>query len=280
MGIRDLQKFLDTWCTYETKPLYWLAQKTIAIDMSTLMYKYLYVAKKHIYEHEGIENTETRVLEYWIQQFRNLIRYLHVHRIQMVAVFDGEAPEAKQHTRDKRKAKYQQIQDKIGRLQQQWQQGEPVYASLIHVMALDNQIQESYTQHLWCALQHEPVMLKQAEGEAERDCAQMCHKGLVDAVYSTDTDLYAYLCPLVIRSIHNDQFTAITMKRVLKQLQMTPEAFQHMCVMAGTDYHDRVHGIKTSYDKAQAGETADTSMFRLPQAASSQGYTASSCNCA
>jgi 5'-3' exonuclease len=94
-----------------------------------------------------------------------------------------------------------------------------------------------------------PVMI--AEGEGEQLCAMLCIEGKVDAVYSRDTDLTAFGCPLTINEpsgyVYNEKTHQVeeslkctVFKPVLSALDMEYKTFLDLCIMAGCDFNDNI----------------------------------------
>ena len=104
-----------------------------------------------------------------------------------------------------------------------------------------------------------PVL--RATGEGEQLCAMLCIEGKVDAVYSRDSDLTAFGCPLTINEpsgyIYNEQtklteegYKCTTFKPVLRDLQMEYQCFVDLCIMSGCDFNDNIPhlGVGKSYN--------------------------------
>ena len=87
--------------------------------------------------------------------------------------------------------------------------------------------------------------------EAETCCADLCKRGLVDAVMSEDTDVLAYSTPVFLTKIDvfNDKCIRIHHEEVIKALEFTKEQFLDLCIMFGCDYNKNIPkiGPETSY---------------------------------
>lgn len=89
-----------------------------------------------------------------------------------------------------------------------------------------------------------------APGEAEVLCAQLCKQGLVKAVMSSDTDILAAHCPIMIKEISKEkQFICVCFEDVLKGLKLGPEEFTDLCILCGTDFNKNIPkiGPKNAY---------------------------------
>lgn len=84
-----------------------------------------------------------------------------------------------------------------------------------------------------------------AELEAETTCADLCKRGIVDAVLSEDTDVLAYGCPTFLTKFRTDteSCTRIYHEEVLNCLELTDDEFLDVCIMCGCDYNKRIAGL-------------------------------------
>jgi 5'-3' exonuclease len=89
----------------------------------------------------------------------------------------------------------------------------------------------------------------QSVDEGER-CAYMLQAdGRVDAVYSTDTDLLAYGCPITINSFKVDTRASkrimpyYNLNYILSTLGFTQEEFLEFCILCGTDFNKNIEKI-------------------------------------
>ena len=81
--------------------------------------------------------------------------------------------------------------------------------------------------------------------EAETTCADMCKRGLVDAVLTDDTDVLAYGTPNFLPDFTamDCNCTRIKYEKVLQELGLSSDSFLDLCIMCGNDYNDNVKGI-------------------------------------
>ena len=101
-----------------------------------------------------------------------------------------------------------------------------------------------------CGILRIPVY--QAKGEGETVCACLCLNDEVDAVYTEDTDVLAYGCPMQLYGFDAKKETVklVYLKDVLNCLDFNYEQFRDFCIMLKCDYNDRVPGVGPvkSYD--------------------------------
>lgn len=83
-----------------------------------------------------------------------------------------------------------------------------------------------------------------AQGEGEFLCAALARHGLVDAVYSADTDVFPCLAPIVINKlVDDDYFQVVILEDILKGLKMSERQFIDLCIMCGTDFNQNIPKI-------------------------------------
>ena len=81
--------------------------------------------------------------------------------------------------------------------------------------------------------------------EAETMCADLCKRGLVDAVLSEDTDVLAYGCPIFLTKINTAAGTCVQLRHenILRELELTESEFLDLCIMCGTDYNKNIFRV-------------------------------------
>ena len=95
------------------------------------------------------------------------------------------------------------------------------------------------------------IPIYQAKGEGETVCACLCLGGDVDAVYTEDTDILVYGCPMQLYGfdIKKETVKVMYLEDVLESLSFSYEQFRDFCIMLKCDYNQRVPGVgsKMSY---------------------------------
>ena len=78
--------------------------------------------------------------------------------------------------------------------------------------------------------------------EAETTCADLCKRGIVDAVLSEDTDVLAYSCPFFLTKIDTVTETCVRLchPEILKALELDENQFLDLCIMCGCDYNKNI----------------------------------------
>ena len=77
-----------------------------------------------------------------------------------------------------------------------------------------------------------------ADGEAEELCTELVNKNKVFACMSEDTDLFAFGCKRIIRSIHfkKETFIMYEMENLLNYLNLDIDSFRMICTLSYNDY--------------------------------------------
>lgn len=87
--------------------------------------------------------------------------------------------------------------------------------------------------------------------EAECACADLCKRGIVDAVLTEDTDVIAYGSNIFLSKIDtsNDTCVQIIYEDILTSLKLNEKELLDLCIMFGCDYNKNINkvGIETSY---------------------------------
>jgi 5'-3' exonuclease len=79
----------------------------------------------------------------------------------------------------------------------------------------------------------------QSNGEAEVSCASLQKNGIVNAIYTADSDVLVYGCTKMIRRIYNNNTVdVLDHDFVLKELNLTHEQFVRFCILMGCDFCD------------------------------------------
>lgn len=234
MGIKKLYKFLDSRDIIIKIPCASLSGKTLAIDISCYLYRYICL--------------EARAQGRWIDMFIEFCVYLLNIGIKPVFVFDGVAPEEKEETRKQRRKNRDAYQlkaveiknimhetDEKGALLQQYLK----YASSsVNITLQDNAI----ARHLLSLM---GIPWLDAVGEAEKSCSWLCKKGFADGVITSDSDVIAYGCPVLIRDFRKgaQECSVIFIERLLNKLSLDYPQLLDFCIMCGTDYNSNIAKI-------------------------------------
>ena len=272
MGLKGFNDGLRKHFKYpeKTVKLSTFRGKRIAIDFHNEMYKKLYGAQKRTIGTTDVvlcTVDRSEVLRTWLVMELNFLLDLIEAGITPVAVFDGDHPPEKKATKEKRTKEAIAKQNRIVELQADIAKYDPVsvpqdkveelkklYSSSVHVPYDE-------VEFLRNILSGIGIPVVQATGDAEQLCSMLCIDGIVEAVYSTDTDNYAHGCPTLITKIgrkiwskelncYDRDITVVYLADILSELKMTFDTFVDFCIMCGTDYNDNIRncGFKRSYE--------------------------------
>ena len=233
------------------------AGKTIAIDTSIYMHKYL------------VSNSMMESMYFMMVQFK----YLNVTPI---FVFDGCAPEEKRGTLNARDAVRQNAMQKYYELQDELLQEE---CSLVLQASKtrsdedtdseafnEEQVQKrmrslkrrflrvtgSEVSDLKRLMREYGIQYIECDTESDMICAYLVKSGIAHVCMSDDMDMFLYGCPVVLRDVNiwHGTGTEYTLNTVLNGFGISMQGFRMACVLSGTDY-TYGHGYGCNRDEAR-----------------------------
>ena len=269
MGINNLNTLLRKHCpdVYEEIHLSQYAYKKIAIDISLFLCKYKAICGDR-----------------WVTAFFNLVSCLRRNEIHCVFIYDtGSPPEkaeekaerVKQREKNEKRVYDLEIaleyyyntgeindlllefseKNKIGEFTQKRLLSVKNSNELVDVDIIKTKIEKmrsqilniskedfDLTRELFTILN---IPFYDAPLEAETTCADLCKRGLVDAVLSEDTDVLAYSTPIFLTKIDTalDTCVRLTHSDILESLELNQEEFLDLCIMCGCDYNKNIPKI-------------------------------------
>ena len=305
MGIKNLNKLLRKHCPQVMVPAH-LSEysfKKIAIDVSLYLCKFKLVAGPR-----------------WLSCFINLVACLRKNEVHCVFVYDTGCVKEKLAERKDRADKRAALKDRIatldGALHQYHLTNEiaPCLVELYKRRRTTNQaprrllstqpmVDMNYVEHAIDRMKNQVIELSprdfakskelfdilkvpyfDAPMEAENMCADLCKRGIVDAVLSEDTDVLAYGAPVFISKLNTSDGTCVVVKydELLDGLMLESDQFLDLCIMCGTDYnknifrvgpekaykliqeHDSIEGVErgTPHDTSILNHERGRSLFR------------------
>jgi len=229
MGIKKLNSFLLDNCTTDAitrVPLSTLKGKTVAIDTSIYLYKFL---------------SEDALLE----SFYLMLSIFKQYQIIPLFVFDGKPPMEKNevlweriYKRKDAEEKYKEIlhnietQKDISEMEKQKQ-----IEKLAGLKRQFVRVTENHIQTLKQLFTNLGIAYIDATSEADIVCAYLVKTGVAYACVSDDMDMFVYDCPIVIRKLslvhHNCLLYNVSL--IKKELQIEKH-FPQVILMCGTDY--------------------------------------------
>ena len=208
-----------------------LKGKKICIDSSILIYKFRYLYSSDNFHIVGFLNKIIEYLEYGISP---------------IFVFDGNPPDAKKETLQKRKETREKIQQKVKNLKVtvsefiQDSDDETIDTVSINeeITRLEKNILIITKQHyldVKTLLEYIGIPYYNSYGEAEEYCAFLQKKGIVDYILTEDTDSLTFGGSNVIFTIKNN-YTLYNLKIILSKLELEMDEFIDLCILCGCDY--------------------------------------------
>ena len=244
MGIKGLSKYIKTnipQCVVKLG----LAQFTgtrIAIDGNGVGYR---VMSRAINKLIGKASTpvplsRSTLRQSWLDEYCYYLDELVRKDITPVVVLDGTSPPEKlccQNARiTGRSSQHTRLEQAIAALDgtaASREQYRKAFASAFHVSSEDYVVLERTLKRLG-------VPCIRAPGEGEALCAALCLEQRVVAVISTDTDLLAMGCPVVITEVTRNEFTAWRLQLILDALSLDQTEFRDWCIMCGCDFNTNI----------------------------------------
>lgn len=240
-----------------------LRGKKIAIDVPSIYYKHWVVCQNKVVTamRYGIISNEIDIDDVrgkWMNLIWISLSKLLKYGITLVMIFDGVAPLDKRETQQERIRGSSDAKTEIDKLRLELKSVDP---KLISTGILDKfkKLYEKYhtvrktdydlLRHMFQGI---GLCTLESPTEAEILCSELCKKGLVSAVYSSDSDNLAHGCPVWLHNIDHkgNQFQAINYGSILKTLNLNEKEFMDLCILIGCDYNKSINlvGPETAYN--------------------------------
>ncbi|MEN9626459.1 MAG: hypothetical protein RL557_787 [archaeon] len=218
-----------------------LRGKTIAVDAFNALYQFLTTIRQP--DGTPLQDSKGNVTSHLSGLFyRNMS--LILEGVQLIYVFDGEAPALKEKTHEKRHAAKKEMREKYDRAVEEGNveaMGKYARAST----SLDEQ-KISESKELLAAM---GIAVVQAPGEGEAQASYLVKEGIAYAVASQDYDCLMFEAPRLIQnvSLARKRKTIsgfvevfpqmIELAKVLEELSLTQEQLICLGIITGTDYN-------------------------------------------
>lgn len=213
MGIQNLKKVIEPTNTVKKVNFSHLKGKTIGIDTSLYMYKFM-----------NITNKNTHFLQIFLYQIYALVS----NNVTPIYVFDGKAPVLKNEVLETRK-KEREEKEKTG-------------MKMILPKKTDyDQLQQMF----------DDIGIKYVIGNTECDkiCSKMYDDKVIDCAMTEDTDFLTHGIGEVLMgyTIFQEEMYLYNLKDILKSFDISYDQFVDMCIMLGCDYCKKIPkvGMKT-----------------------------------
>lgn len=237
MGIKSLTKLIrqNTENSIETKKLYQLSGKKVAIDTSILIYQYLMNIRSN---NKLLTNKKGEVTSHISGIFYKTINYLSLG-IEPIYVFDGKPPADKYNLIKDRNKKAENAKSKLKNASSE--------EDILKYEKMSTRINKSHIDDIKKLLNFMGIEYIQDEnGEAEGIASELCRIGYVDYVVTEDMDALVYNCPRMIRNNLDktvktkDIISVINLEEILKSLELSQDKFIELCILCGCDYCENI----------------------------------------
>lgn len=255
MGIQDINQLLKDSNYKDTAGLDLLENRRIAIDAFNWIYTFMSSAfKSVVYKKDfDFENDvdQQEVFRVIVRDILTFIQNLMDIHITPVLVWDGVHPVFKTEAKNKRRLERAKRIAECDKLLEELRSKKTISRNSPDVkvwkdkFCQNSRLDGPILSSLKDIVESLGVPSIQADADAERLCAELNRRGLVAAVWSRDTDLYALGCPCMIVQIDfgSSSFDYIDGSKILTHLDLEPEELLDLCIMCGCDYNNRIKGL-------------------------------------
>lgn len=286
MGIKSLNTLLreNSSEAFVRYPLSAWSGKRIAIDSTNVIYERFSTAWKDVVNKTNVvidDPDPVEVNKLFLEGVKRFVWKLLDAGITPIFVNDGRPPPEKETiTRTKRRAEKTKRRDVAVDLREKLSSLDRLAITPSMIEDLRKKMRQippvsgGEIEAFKAVMIGAGIPVLQATGEAEELCSTLCRLGMVDAVYSTDTDNLVHGCPVVITDFSGRTFnqstgrmeeyvTVTILHEVLKGLELRHVEFVDMCIMIGCDYNTNMPriGLKTSFKLIKEHRSIDA----LPQ---------------
>ena len=264
MGIKGLNLFLKKKCpsAFIELPCSYFGGKRIAIDSDNILMRFMCRAHKEIVDKTDVavmEPDRDEIIKRWLYHIKNFLIKLLKIGATPVFIFDGKYIDEKSKTQKKRRENKQKLINKAEDLKVKILKIDPLERTPSMITELRKKMH-----HLGFLTHNEKktmieiltalgIPVLKATREGEQLCAILCIEGKVDAVWSTDSDVIAFGCPLTITEsgeyIYNsdtdqmeESFKCSMFKPILSALDIKYNTFLDLCIMSGCDFNSNIYG--------------------------------------
>lgn len=276
MGIKGLKQFLKKQVprAFLRAPLSSLKGKKIAVDISCIMYKYMSVCQGREIDQTNLACCpldQEKIFANWLNMFLGQCSNFVEMGITPIYVFDGKPIPQKEDEIERRKDIMEDKMDSIHReldslaLVAAPSSGmeELTPAKLKELLEKTDSNVASMMKQVIHLPMSEKLKLKgifseigvpiiQSTYDAEKTCSILCLNGIVDAVYTTDSDAIVYGTPVMIYDIKKENVPGegiidvcyvIHIPTLLSELEITQDQLADIAILCGTDYNHNIRGI-------------------------------------
>lgn len=226
-----------------------LAGKKVAIDAFNTLFQFLSIIRQKD-TGEPLRDSQGRVTSHLSGLFYRTVKLMEAG-LKPIYVFDGEPPEFKKKTIEKREETRKEAREKWEEALKKGKKEDVMVYAQAALSLTDEMLEESKK-----VLDAMGIPWVQAASEGEAQCAFMCKKGDVDYAGSQDYDSLLFGSPRLVRNLSitgkrklprqevyiEVKPEIIELENVLRELEITREQLIIIGILVGTDYNPE--GIK------------------------------------
>lgn len=230
MGIKNLMTIIDEYApdAIQNKTIKDYKNKTLGIDINLLIYKLVFAIRKQGYDlkNNGIIVTHIHGMLQKLVSFKK-------HGIKAIFVFDGIPPKLKKDTLENRKKikdalslKYKRAKSQDEKKRYYYHKSDIMTEEIFEVMEL-------------IKLFGFPIIESEPELEADITLAELSKQGKVYAIVTDDLDILVFGGDKILKNFsiaEKKRFQEISLKRFLKDAEITQDQLVDVAIMVGCDY--------------------------------------------
>ena len=231
MGIKNLNTFLQKNASegITQEDISYLEGKTIAIDTSIFLYKFMYSGR-------------------FIDNFLSQVSHLRSCKIKPIYVFDGAPPKEKQEILNQRKEQKEKMYCRLEELQEKIK---TMKNEGLDVKTLEKDY-KTLKRKCFSISRDDIINLKnvfdifsvsyiQADSEADLVCCELFKKGVVYGCMSNDMDFLPSGCGILIHNYNlSNNITVYNLEKILDILELSYDQFVDFCILCGCDYTRKI----------------------------------------
>jgi len=220
-----------------------LRNKTFAVDTYNLLYQFL----SSIRQRDGslLTDSKGRVTTHLTGLFNRITRLMG-YNMKFVFCFDGEVPELKARERERRK----ELKIKAQRKYEEAVKEEDL-EKMKKYAARTSRLTPEMIEDAKKLIRALGQCIVQAPSEGEAQASYIVRRGDADYVLSQDADCFMFQAPRLVKNLtisgkrkkpgvyayEEVQPEIISLKKVLKELDITPDQLIILGILVGTDYN-------------------------------------------
>lgn len=247
MGVKNLPKLIEDRAGTAAVRSYKFSKfrrMTVAIDASLLIHQTVIAMRS---SGRDMKNKRGELTGHLHGLFYKILIFLQNEMVP-IFVFDGKAPDIKNRTMEKRRARKNLAESRLSELSDS--EGEEYIKNFKQTFRPTKEnIREA---QILLDLMGIPYIV--APGEADVVCAWLAArndsdgKSYVKGVCSDDSDMLALGAPYLFKDMlrfmaKNKPVKVISLNKALVRMNLTMDQFVDLCVLLGTDYCDQIKGI-------------------------------------